>query len=465
MEQNTFHNNRTELDSVLGTNTGDQIASTITNDSTVTGAKVSDALNTLKNSAAAPMYSNMLFVDVNGNDLTGDGTILKPYATAYKAMSMILDASPTKRYAIKYGVGFFTEANAIVHKPNVWITGETAYSTRVIFSSTYSLSSAFSGALDNRFGFENIYIDGVITVDMSAVSATIARMYNRGVQFNKAISFVAGASTCRFYMFDCETYSTTTASGGYISFTGSVFNGLMTVSSNPLATTGNAFFLNCYLPNGCSILNGASTEYLDTWFANSEIRNTLTITGWASIHYSYGCLPWVSNRVISATAVVQCMENESQDTIINTRTVMSNATNYPTNTQTILAVADTSVARNIILGNTSMYNDGYMYIIKDESGGASVNNITITRSGADTIEGATSISIKNNYGFVKLYKATSGKWMLHSSGIAWGSGLWASKPTTNLITGQMYFDTALKKPYYYNSSDLSWYDAAGIVHA
>jgi hypothetical protein len=50
-------------------------------------------------------------------------------------------------------------------------------------------------------------------------------------------------------------------------------------------------------------------------------------------------------------------------------------------------------------------------------------------------------------------------------GQAWGSGAWASRPTINLITGQMYYDTALLKPYYYNSATTSWYDAAGVIHA
>jgi hypothetical protein len=49
-------------------------------------------------------------------------------------------------------------------------------------------------------------------------------------------------------------------------------------------------------------------------------------------------------------------------------------------------------------------------------------------------------------------------------GLPWSGGLWASRPTTNLITGQMYYDTALLKPYFYNTATTSWYDAAGVIH-
>jgi hypothetical protein len=43
-------------------------------------------------------------------------------------------------------------------------------------------------------------------------------------------------------------------------------------------------------------------------------------------------------------------------------------------------------------------------------------------------------------------------------------GLWANKPTTNLYEGRRYFDTGLKKPFYYNTGDATWYDAAAAPH-
>lgn len=51
---------------------------------------------------------------------------------------------------------------------------------------------------------------------------------------------------------------------------------------------------------------------------------------------------------------------------------------------------------------------GYPITIKDISGNAATNNITINRNGADTIEGKTSIVINNNYGFFKLIPITGG---------------------------------------------------------
>lgn len=46
---------------------------------------------------------------------------------------------------------------------------------------------------------------------------------------------------------------------------------------------------------------------------------------------------------------------------------------------------------------------GRMIIVKDESGGATTNNITIDTEGAETIDGGASVTISVNYGVTKLY--------------------------------------------------------------
>lgn len=55
--------------------------------------------------------------------------------------------------------------------------------------------------------------------------------------------------------------------------------------------------------------------------------------------------------------------------------------------------------------------NGLPLAIKDVSGNANTNNITINRNGADTIEGATSIVINTAWGGWHLYPVTGG-WVL-----------------------------------------------------
>lgn len=386
-------------------------SSNLENESDVDGANVTEALNWLKNnSGGASVVSKMVYIDLLGNDLTGDGTSGKPFASLFKAMESIIDASPTNRYVIKYGVGFFTETQNIVHKPNVWVIGENVYATRVIFSGTYSLDPSFSGALDNRFGFENIFIDGVLNIDMSIVTASHSRMYNRNCQFNKAITFKAFAATSRFYLFDCETFSTTSIMGGYFHSLTSVFNGLVTLAS--LANTScNHIFSNSYLPNGLTINNPLTTEYIDVWLYNSQIRSMLTANGYSGLHYSFGCLPVQASRAIDSTVVIGALGNEAMINMIYARRVVNTATTYANNTDNILAV-DTSAVRTIFLPPASMMKDGDRLLIKDETGNAGTNNITINRSSTDTIEGLTSKVINTNYGVLEFYKAGTGKFAL-----------------------------------------------------
>lgn len=61
---------------------------------------------------------------------------------------------------------------------------------------------------------------------------------------------------------------------------------------------------------------------------------------------------------------------------------------------------------------TAASRSGYPLAIKDVSGAAQTNNITINPNGAETIEGLTSIKINVAYGGFNLYPVTSG-WVLH----------------------------------------------------
>lgn len=69
---------------------------------------------------------------------------------------------------------------------------------------------------------------------------------------------------------------------------------------------------------------------------------------------------------------------------------------------TIIGVTDTSVARTITLPSTSVV-PGKTITIKDESGAAGTNNITIATAGTETIDGAATATISTNYGVIRLY--------------------------------------------------------------
>jgi len=75
-------------------------------------------------------------------------------------------------------------------------------------------------------------------------------------------------------------------------------------------------------------------------------------------------------------------------------------------------VTSTAAARTITLPLANAVPAGWQTTVKDESGGALTNNITIARAGADTIDGATSNVINLNYGSRTVYSDGVSKWFI-----------------------------------------------------
>jgi hypothetical protein len=73
---------------------------------------------------------------------------------------------------------------------------------------------------------------------------------------------------------------------------------------------------------------------------------------------------------------------------------------------------DTTVARSITLPLASSVTPGRMYCIKDISGLARTNNITVNVTGGDTIDGASSLIQSSDYGLIWLVSDGSSKWSI-----------------------------------------------------
>lgn len=79
--------------------------------------------------------------------------------------------------------------------------------------------------------------------------------------------------------------------------------------------------------------------------------------------------------------------------------------------ETYIGVTSTAAPRTITLPEKMV--DGDIIVVKDESGGAGANNITVTRGGSsDTIDGATTSVISANYGSVRVQYNGAGAWFI-----------------------------------------------------
>lgn len=72
-----------------------------------------------------------------------------------------------------------------------------------------------------------------------------------------------------------------------------------------------------------------------------------------------------------------------------------------------VGVTDTSAPRTITLPALASVPLWVEYIVKDESGGAGANNITIDGDGAETIDGAATKVINSNYGVFRLLRGAT----------------------------------------------------------
>ena len=72
-----------------------------------------------------------------------------------------------------------------------------------------------------------------------------------------------------------------------------------------------------------------------------------------------------------------------------------------------------SSALEIRLPAASGYSAGQHFTIKDEAGNANTNNITILATGAETIDGRSSIILESPYSAVNLYTDGSSKFFIY----------------------------------------------------
>ena len=185
-------------------------------------------------------------VSKSGDDLTGDGTFTKPFATIAAAMASITDAAPTKRYAIKVEAGAYTEG-ALTLKPNVFVIGDLKEAVRVTASSV-ALDSSFSGAssVDNRSGMGRIILTGACNFDWDAVTSAAGKLYFTEVLFNSAVTMNGYNNAIAQAAFDsCQFFGSLTVSGINVgTFKDNICFGNVTLNQHPnggMATILSAF--------------------------------------------------------------------------------------------------------------------------------------------------------------------------------------------------------------------------------
>ena len=137
-----------------------------------------------------------------------------------------------------------------------------------------------------------------------------------------------------------------------------------------------------------------STRYNDNASTLTGASNSL------SLYSTFGDLYWTnsSGTAVQITDGGALVAAPGSITGYQTTSITSDIVIGPADTFTYLIV-DTTVARQITLPLANSVAAGRLYIIKDASGNAQIDNITIVSAGSDTIDGTTAnVTLDSNYG-------------------------------------------------------------------
>lgn len=125
--------------------------------------------------------------------------------------------------------------------------------------------------------------------------------------------------------------------------------------------------------SGASHANSVFVQSNNLWFTNGS-GTAIQLTSGGSI--------------VSTPSSVETLEYTS---------VNSNITIDPSDTFVFIAV-DTNASRTITLPLASAVTEGRIYAIKDETGLANANPITVAAAGSDEIDGEVSLELDSNFG-------------------------------------------------------------------
>ena len=124
--------------------------------------------------------------------------------------------------------------------------------------------------------------------------------------------------------------------------------------------------------------NATSFDFVGAAVTATNNGNNVTVT--------------LSSAVYSRTAVTSTLTSSVNDRILG---------------------VSASAALDIRLPAASGFSSGANFIVKDEAGNADNNNITIRTTGADKIDGTTSVILESPYGAVNIYTNGSDKFFIY----------------------------------------------------
>jgi hypothetical protein len=189
--------------------------------------------------ASQPQRQQSRYVDMLGNNTTGDGSFEKPFLTIEAAENSITDASPTNLYVVVVGAGIYAEGSSTIFRDNIILRG----AGRDVTSITGNITYTYGGASGTMHAIQDIKVANV-TYNPSTIAAGSNRNTNfNAVIFNSYVGTVVfnGDGTIKSNGPGLQVYESQI---GALTVNGGVSNNIFRSSITPGVTVTNVPFLS-----------------------------------------------------------------------------------------------------------------------------------------------------------------------------------------------------------------------------
>ncbi len=170
---------------------------------------------------------------------------------------------------------------------------------------------------------------------------------------------------------------------------------------------------------GTDTINGGANAALTLAFAYLALESD-GVSKWTIVDSSAVVSSQIGDATASGRALLTAPSVAAQRVLmrVDQHTNVADA-NYATQTtDQLVAFTAITAARTVTLPAAASVNPGQPLVIVDESGACSATNtITVTRAGADTINGAASAVIASAFGYLELVSNGANKWTLIDTSI------------------------------------------------
>lgn len=381
--------------------------------------------------------SDEVYVSVNGSDITGDGTENNPWASVTYAYSQITTATTAAPWVINVGPGTYSETNVLV-KPNIFLNGLCLDPTTVSVSGSWSLDPSWTTEPSGHYGAANMSLQGTVNFDFSGATvgfSSKSTFLNCQVEDGFTVTGRSG-QTDLFVLKNSAVNGDIVQHGGALGLVNTqVFDGgnltydmgsLLSESGELVLTgsqvLGGSISISTSDPSNNVIYYGlASTCAGNQTFDGALLvvnvdavslstKGNVTLLNSPTINrlndaYDLGYSPAVPSDWSPTPTVVQDALDQLAARTFSQSPSVTNPGGYPytvLSTDKIVQV-NTSAARTINLEPSASTVVGQVLYIKDHTGNASTNNISVVPNGAETLDGMASASITADYGVMRLY--------------------------------------------------------------